>query len=125
MSGDVISIVLVGVLSLAGAVYSARSARHTTSVTVDVRIFEALQEDVVRLQERVETLRAAVRIAEDDTDAERAKRRAIAAEADACARLVERMAATLRAAGLPVPTADDLTNPKGYRIGLQRKDTAS
>ncbi len=103
MTGDQVGIVLVGVLSLLGAIYSARSARRTNTVTVDVRIFEALQEDVVRLQDRVDKLRESVRVAEDETDAERKKRRAIEAQVESLADVIDRMTRAMTAAGLPVP----------------------
>ena len=117
MTGDQVGIVLVGVLSLLGAIYSARSARRTNTVTVDVRIFEALQEDVVRLQDRVDKLRESVRVAEDETDAERRKRRAIVAQVESLADVIDRMTRAMTAAGLPVPeTAHAYSHFPGQHI---------
>lgn len=95
--------IAVGMLTLVGTWITARAARQTNTVTVDVRIFEALQEDVVRLQARVDGLREAVRKAEDETDQERKRRRAIEAQLDGLADLVDRMARKMHAAGIDPP----------------------
>ncbi len=103
ITGDQLGLLAVGLVTLVGTIYSARSARRTNTVTVDVRIFEALQEDVVRLQERVEKLREAVRVAEDETDRERRLRRNMSSQVESLADLVERLNRALGAAGVEVP----------------------
>lgn len=103
MSGDAWGLVAVGFLTLVGTYYSARSARRTNTVTVDVRIFEALQEDVVRLQDRVEKLRESVREAQDETDRERQRRRSIQAQVEALVDVTDRMTRAMEIAGVPVP----------------------
>lgn len=103
---DALGFIAVGLLTLIGTVVTARAARHTNTVTVDVRIFEALQEDVVRLQTRVDGLREAVRTAQDETDRERKLRRDMTAQVEALSDVVDRMARKMAAAGVEVdPTA--------------------
>lgn len=97
---DALGFIAVGLLTLFGTIITARAARHTNTVTVDVRIFEALQEDVVRLQARVDGLREAVRKAEDETDRERKLRRDMTAQVEALGDVVERMARKMAAAGV-------------------------
>lgn len=103
VSGETIGIVLVGILSLLGAVYSARQARKTNTATVDVRIFELLQKDVEQLQSRVAQLRQQLHRAQDESDTERQRRRRVESELEAIADVVDRMVRAMVAAELPVP----------------------
>lgn len=105
MGTDTLGFVIVGLLTLTGTYVTARAARNTNTVTVDVRIFQALQEDVVRLQARVDDLREAVRKAEDETDDERRRRRHIELQVESLADLVGRMTRKMHAAGLDPPQA--------------------
>lgn len=103
IDGNAIGIIAVGVLSLMGVIYSARQARRTNTATVDVRIFEMLQKDVVQLQERVDKLRRELHEAQDETDLERRRRRSAEVQIEAITEVVERMIRTLIAANIPVP----------------------
>lgn len=103
MNGNTVGIIAVGVLSLIGAMYSAKQARKTNTATVDVRIFEMLQKDVVQLQERVDKLRRELHEAQDETDVERRKRRGAEVQIEAITDVIERMIRTMIAANIPVP----------------------
>lgn len=103
MDANSLGIVAVGLLSLLGTIYSARQARKTNTATVDVRIFELLQQDVVALQDRVSALRRELHTAQDETDRERLRRRRVESELEAIADVVDRMVRAMVAAELPVP----------------------
>jgi uncharacterized protein YlxW (UPF0749 family) len=103
MSADLVGILGVAVLSLLGTAYAAIQARKTNTATVDVRIFELLQQDVEQLQTRVATLRQQLHKAQDESDWERDRRRKLESELEAIADVVDRMVRAMIAAELPVP----------------------
>lgn len=107
VDSDTIGIVVVGVLSMLGVVYSAKQARRTNTATVDVRIFELLQKDVEQLQTRVAILREQLHKAQDESDRERVRRRKLESELDAISDVVDRMVRAMVAAELPVPDGAD------------------
>lgn len=107
MSGPTIGIIVVAIISLLGTIYSARSARRTNTASVDVRIFELLQEDVVQLQARVEQLRSQLYKAQDESDRERIRRRKLESELESIADVVDRMVRAMQAAELPIPMGAD------------------
>jgi len=111
VNAELVGIVAVAFLSLAGAVFSAVMARRTNNASVDVRILKLLQEDVVAMRERVDQMRRELWVAQDETDEERRRRRRIEAQVDAMADLVDRMRRAMLAANVPLPSdAEALLN---------------
>lgn len=97
--------IIAALFAAAATGYAAVQSRRASSATVDVRILSNLQEEVVRLQSRLESVRTSLFIAQDETDKERAIRRQLQVELARLQDLAARLASALETAGIPMPEA--------------------
>lgn len=106
MTGQVasaVAIVLAAIVACVGTAYGARQARRTTTATVDVRIFELLQEDVLTLRQQLAEMRRELYLAQDESYSERLRSRRLQDHLDRISQAVQRMTRAMEAGGLTVP----------------------
>lgn len=103
MTGEVVGIVVVGILSLIGTAFAAVQSRRTNTATVDIRLFKVMQEDVLQLRTELSGLRRELFESQDETDRERKRRRRAELRIESMSDAVERIIRMMVAAELPVP----------------------